>query len=250
MELNWSTYLLEIVNFLILVWILKRFLYRPVLEVISRRRQAVEQTIADADARRAEAETLKAQFENRLADWETEKQAARQELQGELDAQRRRRVDDLETELAAARERSKVRDARRLDAAAEAREREALTLAARFSSRLLGRLADPSLEARLIELALKDLRALPPDRHDRLRDALRAVPSVRVLSAYSLADTEIAAIRAAVSDLAGQPVECGFEQDLHLVAGVRIIAGPWVLKANLQDELDAFASIGRDGRQA
>ncbi len=38
MELNWSTLLLEIVNFLVLVWILKRFLYRPVLQVIEERR--------------------------------------------------------------------------------------------------------------------------------------------------------------------------------------------------------------------
>ena len=37
MQLNWSTFVLEIINFLILVWVLKRFLYKPVLAAIAQR---------------------------------------------------------------------------------------------------------------------------------------------------------------------------------------------------------------------
>ncbi len=48
MELNWTTFALEIVNFLILVWILKRFLYKPVLEAIARRKTAIDKTLSDA----------------------------------------------------------------------------------------------------------------------------------------------------------------------------------------------------------
>jgi len=42
MELNWSTFLLEIINFLILVWILKHFFYKPILDVIAHRRADIE----------------------------------------------------------------------------------------------------------------------------------------------------------------------------------------------------------------
>ena len=42
MELSWSTFFLEIINFLVLVWILKRFLYKPVMDVIARRREGIE----------------------------------------------------------------------------------------------------------------------------------------------------------------------------------------------------------------
>ena len=48
MELNWSTFILEIINFLVLIWILKRFLYKPVLDVIARRRAGIEKTLSDA----------------------------------------------------------------------------------------------------------------------------------------------------------------------------------------------------------
>ena len=48
MELNWSTFVLEIVNFVVLVFILQRFLYRPVLAVIERRRKSVEDRLSEA----------------------------------------------------------------------------------------------------------------------------------------------------------------------------------------------------------
>lgn len=41
MDFDWTTFILEIINFLILIWILKHFLYRPVLKVISERRSGI-----------------------------------------------------------------------------------------------------------------------------------------------------------------------------------------------------------------
>ena len=56
MELSWSTFALEIVNFLVLVWILKHFLYKPVMDVIARRRADIESTLADAKTAQDEAD--------------------------------------------------------------------------------------------------------------------------------------------------------------------------------------------------
>jgi len=63
LELNWTTFALEAVNFLVLVWILKRFLYKPVLGVIARRRAAIDRALEEAQTRHAEAQALE-----RLAD--------------------------------------------------------------------------------------------------------------------------------------------------------------------------------------
>ena len=50
MGLDWSTFLLELFNFLILIWILKRFLYAPVKAAIEARRERVESVLAQANA--------------------------------------------------------------------------------------------------------------------------------------------------------------------------------------------------------
>ena len=72
MELNWSTFALEIINFLVLVWILKRFFYQPVLEVIARRRAGIEKTRTEALQLQDEAQALRSQYENRLTEWDKE----------------------------------------------------------------------------------------------------------------------------------------------------------------------------------
>ena len=60
MRIEWTTFAFEIINFLALVWILKRFLYRPVLDTLSRRRAGVERTLAEAGEIAARAKALQA----------------------------------------------------------------------------------------------------------------------------------------------------------------------------------------------
>ena len=48
MQIDWTTFALEILNFLVLVWILKHFFYQPVLAVLDKRRASVEKETADA----------------------------------------------------------------------------------------------------------------------------------------------------------------------------------------------------------
>ena len=80
MQLDWSTFILEILNFLILVWILKRFLYKPILTMIAERKAAIEQTLATSERTQKEAQALREQYEHRQADWQREKETARAHL--------------------------------------------------------------------------------------------------------------------------------------------------------------------------
>lgn len=100
MELNWSTFLLEIFNFLILVWILKRFLYQPILDAIARRRTAIEDQLEKSEQLHAEANILKERYENRLTDWDKERQKAMEKLMLELEENRRQQLEALKEELA------------------------------------------------------------------------------------------------------------------------------------------------------
>ena len=125
MELDWTTVALEIVNFLVLVWILKRFLYRPVLQVVERRRADIEATLNEAREREQATEELRAQFENRLAEWQQDKLAAREELQRELQQQRSHAMEELQKTLGAEREKVQVLEQRRAHELEEHRQRPA-----------------------------------------------------------------------------------------------------------------------------
>ena len=56
MLIDWFTVVAQVVNFLILVWLLKRFLYKPILDAIDAREKRIASELADADAKKAAAE--------------------------------------------------------------------------------------------------------------------------------------------------------------------------------------------------
>jgi len=81
---------------------------------------------------------------------------------------------------------------------------------------------------------------------DREMQSLRAASGeddakIKVTSGYPLGEGQRASLVQALNRLTGNPVACEFRQDPDLMAGVRVGIGPWVLRANLRDELTFFA---------
>lgn len=245
MEFDWTTFALEALNFLVLVWLLKRFFYRPVLAVIETRQAATAKTIAEAETVRHDAEALKREYQTRLADVDKDRAAARSALDEEIAAERTRRLAAVAAEVSADRQRRQMLEAREKSERAAALERDAVTIAARFASRLLERLAGPELNAKLVELALSELDAQAPEKLDLLRDP---EVSIRVASAYRLDETQRAAFTRTLGRLAGRSLTPEFSEDAMLKAGVCIMAGSSMLTANLRDELGFFSESFDHGR--
>lgn len=247
MELNWSTFLLEIINFLILVWILKRFFYKPLLSVIARRRGSIEKSLNDARNLHKDAEALRARYENRLAEWEKERQAAHTSLDKEIELERARRMETLQATLDAEREKARVIEQRRLEASRLRNEETALTQGAQFSARLLSAAAGPELEHRLLDLLLKELSSLPPERLSALRTtAGKTADSILVASAYPLNDDMRASLESALGTVLQVTPPVHYELNKDLLAGLRVTVGSWILGANLQDELKSFSHLAHE----
>jgi len=246
LELNWSTFVLEIVNFLILVWILKRFFYQPVLGVIARRRAGIEKTLNDARKLQDDALALRGQYEARLAEWETERRAAREQLTREVEAERTQRLQALQDELVQERDRTAVVEQRRLDTLRRQMEQTALSQGGQFAARLLSLAAGSPLQEKLLELLLQQLATLPATKHERLRDAATTAGKISVTSAFPLDATMRERLEQALGTGLGVKAPLEYREDPELIAGVRITLGAWVLQANVKDELAGFARLAQD----
>jgi F-type H+-transporting ATPase subunit b len=248
-QLNWSTFIFEAINFLVLVWLLKRLLYTPVLNAISERRKAVEKTLAEAEKLRAEAAQLQKSYERRLQDWEKEKETKLVQLQRALDEERTQAMAVLENDLAKERDKQKVLEDRRLADLARRQEEESLKLAGRFCSRLLARFAGPELEARILDAFVKEVGRLPEERVQELNNGFKnhTQPVVDIKTAFALEQSQKEALSGVMANLLGRAVSCQFSEDSALVAGLRVTAGPLILQGNLRDELGLF--LGGDGHE-
>ncbi len=242
MEFDWTTFFLEVANFLVLVWILQRFLYRPVTEAVERRRQAIAQTLSDARAIEERAKALQGEYEGRLAALAGEKEEARRRMHEEIGAERARLMQALRVSLEEEREKDRVLAERRAGEQRRALAGEAAAEGARFTACLLARLSGPELEAKILCVVVEDLGALRGETLEALRGACKEPgAALAVKSAYVLTVEQREKLAHAFEALCGSALPCVFEEDRALLAGVRIALGHWVLRANLEDELVYFA---------
>ena len=244
MELNWSTFVLEIFNFLVLVWILKRFLYRPVLDVITRRRTVIDNQLAEAEQHHTEANALKEQYEHRLADWELEREKATDTLHHELEQNRLDQLKNQKVELAQEEEKNHVTRSRQDKQAIRDIEQRALQQAAQFASRLLAEATGPDLETRLFNLLLVDLNAMTAEQIRDLGHEWGEPPAqIQVSSAYPLTADQRQQLEETLSRATGLSVPVHYEQQAELLAGLNIIIGAWALQLNVRDELQGFTEF-------
>lgn len=249
MELNGSTFVLEIINFLVLVWLLKRFLYKPVLEIIAARQAGIEKTLHEAETLHINAEELKKQYEHRLADWNTERRQAKDALGHELESERAGKISELQSVLKHEREKERAADTRRQADARHQQEETALLQSARFATRLLEQASGPDTEARLVELAITQLSQLSAERllalHKSYGDHGKSAEIITVVSAFPLAEDQTQRLEQALARVAGENLSLKYQQDSELLAGLRISFGAWVFDANIQHELKGFAELAQ-----
>jgi len=244
MEFNVSTFILEVINFLILIWILQRLFYKPLLEVIAKRKQFIDQSLADAKIMQQQAEEQRSHYENRQKLWEQEKQAALSALHQQIEIERRTQMAQLYADLEQEKQKINVTIQRQQRELQQQAEKQALQNGARFAGMLLKQSASPELEARLFAMLLDNLKTLPEACTLCLQmlGAKKSVP-IKIVSAYPLTVEQRLQLEQKLGSLINSPINFQYHQDAELIAGLRMDIGAWVLNANLQHELIGFAEI-------
>lgn len=244
MNFDWTTFTLEIINFLVLVWILKRFLYQPILDIVARRRADIEKTLVDAKQIKAEADTLKQQNEKFLADWQKEKEAAHAHLMAELASTKEKKLAELNARIKEEAERRKVLEERSKREFERNMEEKGIAQGAKFSTKLLCRLASPQLEASLYTLLREDLQNMDDEKRHVIAEAAAAPElQIKIQSAFPLDESQRTELTHFLSDITGRILPMEFHVNPDLIAGFQIMIGPWILHANLRDELRFFSGF-------
>lgn len=251
MELDWTTFILEIANFLILVWIMNRLLYKPVMNAIAARRDGLARTAAEAQRLREEAVDLEARYRSRLTEWEREKEGLRKEMLVELSADRTRLEAALQLSLDQERDRARAILDQDLQDRLREMEELALDQGSRFVTRLLEEVTTPELEGRLQELFLSTLATLSAEQLRAIAEALSepGVP-VRAASAFVCPDKRRTEIRRSLAESCGYRGTIEFIEEPALLAGLQLTAGPWILDATLRGELGFFKEMAQNGDSA
>jgi F-type H+-transporting ATPase subunit b len=244
-DINWTTFLLEIINFLVLVWLLKHFLFRPVQDMILQRKAGIDKSLADAAETLVKGEKLKTAYEGRLADWEKEKQEARKTFNRQLEEEYAGKLDALQASLQAEREKAQAAEEHRLEEIRQSLEEAALQQGARFAATLLAETVSRETEDRLLGLFLAQLDKLPEERIAELgAGCADNTEEITVTSAFDFPAESRKRLEASLAALCGREISLHYERDGGLVAGIQVVINHTVLSCNLRDELRDFARSG------
>jgi F-type H+-transporting ATPase subunit b len=94
MLIDWFTVGAQALNFLILVWLLKHFLYKPVLNAIDAREKRIAGELADADAKKAEAQKERDEFNHKNEVFDQQRAALLSQAVDEVKTERQRLLDE------------------------------------------------------------------------------------------------------------------------------------------------------------
>ena len=247
MQIDWTTFLLEILNFLVLVWILKRFFYQPVLAVLDKRRAHVKEETDNALRMKQDAEALKNQLETRMKEWDQERERLRHALDGELVKERDRRLNEIKQSLEEEARTIRAREQAESNTRRAAMERQVEAAVYGDVTSMLKRLASPALTEGIVHVLLEDLAMLSGTDLEQLHRAAEHLNEgvADIISAHPLSDSHRSGIATALTKAAGRTVSCEFREELLLIAGLRVAVGECVLHANLADEMAFFRRRGK-----
>jgi F-type H+-transporting ATPase subunit b len=226
MLIDWFTVGAQALNFLILVWLLKRFLYKPVLDAIDAREQRVAAELADADAIRATACAERDEYRKKNEVFDRQRAELLAQASADARAQREQLLDDARAAARALADTRRERlqsDEKALHLAIGVRAQQEVFAIAR---KALSDLADAGLEERMVAVFIARLQALTADELTTLASTLTTSgETVRVRSAYELPPAPRAACEQAIAGLLGADIEVAFDTVPELVGGIEMLAG-------------------------
>ncbi|HVY66828.1 MAG TPA: F0F1 ATP synthase subunit B [Gammaproteobacteria bacterium] len=211
MQIDWLTVAAQIVNFLILVWLLKRLLYQPVVAAMTRREQQIAARLADAQRRESEATERARDYAEKTAALERSRQDRLTAATQEAETQKRQLLEQARAEVDE--QRTKWLDAlrREHEDLRTHLQRAILAAAIEIARRALTDLADAPLEDRMVATLLRRLQSMPGPERDALIGQNRRV---RISSSFELAPENRSRLAAALGTDAieyetGADVVCG-----------------------------------------
>jgi F-type H+-transporting ATPase subunit b len=244
MLIDWFTVAAQALNFLILVWLLKRFLYKPIVHAIDAREKRIFKELADADAKKAEAQKERDAFRHKNEEFDRQRAAMLAHATDEAKAERRRLLDEARQAadaLSAKRQEALINDTHNLNQAVGRRTQQEVFAIAR---RTLTDLATASLEERLGEVFTRRLREMDGKAKEALGAALKtASEPALVRSAFDLPSQQRETIRNALNETFSAEIQVRFETAPDLVCGIELTTNGQKVAWSIADYL---ASLEKD----
>jgi F-type H+-transporting ATPase subunit b len=241
MQINWFTVIAQVINFLVLVWLMKKYLYKPILQAIDDREKKIASELADAKTQKVEAKSEQDEFQKKNDAFDQDKKGMMDKAVADSNEERQKLLDAAKNEAAAVRS--------KLEKAAEAMQENFNGQIAQqvqqevfsITKKALAELASTNLEEQAINVFIRQIKEIKDKEKTQFIDAFQADSTpVSVTSAFDLNEKEQKNITTAIGGILGPGIRYAFETDPKMISGIELSTNGYKLSWSFSAYIDSL----------
>lgn len=241
MKINWFTVIAQIINFIVLVWLLKRFLYKPILQAIEERENKIAEKIKDANAKDALAKKEQVEFAHKNEAFDKEKKDMMDKAIAETNTERQKLLETARneaTELRAKLETSLHEMQENLNRDLVHKTQVEVFAIAR---KALADLASLDLEEQTTNVFIQRINELNEDKKKQFEEAFKSNSNlILVQSAFDLPEKQQVDIKNAVNATLHSEANFQFKTEPDIVSGIELTSNGYKLAWSISEYLNSL----------
>jgi len=238
MHIDRWTLALQTVNVLILIWLLARFFFRPVMDIVAKRQREASKLLDEAAQARLDAVEARAKADQERASVAAERENLIAQAHGAAQLEKQNMLAHALHEIGKLRDDANAAIARSQAAAKAAVIDRAGMLAVDVAQRLLDRFRPQDLLSTFVDEMCRDVRALSPQAQQSLAAAATEEHPIEVISAAALSDDEKQKIGATLKEVFGHELPVAFRCDPQIINGIELQGQNTIIRNSWRADLD------------
>jgi F-type H+-transporting ATPase subunit b len=240
MHIDWFVFFAQIVNFLILMALLKKFLYGRIISAMDAREARISATFAEAEKAREEASRSVLLCEQQLKDIQSASDEMINKARAEVDAYRRELMDQARKEVDEIQNRwTETLRSERENFFQELRRLTGTQVYA-ITRRVLKDLADMDLEQRIVQILTERIEMMNREERERIRTLMTAGEKITIQSAFDIPPEAREKLNNIIRQSIGPGIDVAYEKSEDVMSGYELRIDGYKIAWSMKDYLDTL----------
>jgi len=247
-QIDWFTFIAQIVNFLILIGLLHRFLYKPVIKAMDEREQKIAAELEEARLKKVEAEQKEHDFTQKVREIEQQKDQMLEEARQKAELQKQEMMEEIRAEINSIKRRWEEAVESEKEAFLNQLQHETAEQIVVLIETILSDLSDYNLQEQTVNIFLDKLENIDKTERNHLQNTIDElqIHKAIIYSAFELNGLQKHQITDLLRKISALELECEFEVAEDLGFGLEVRIGGWNIGWNLKRYIDGIYQEMRD----
>jgi F-type H+-transporting ATPase subunit b len=247
MRIDWWTLALQTINVLILIWILARFFFRPIINIVAKRQEEAKKLLTDAALARQEAADVRSEAVRARAEVAAERERLLAEARNAARVEKQNLLEQSSREIVKLNSEAKAAIAREQAAAEQAIIDHATEISIEIARRLLARFPHRDILHAFVDEICREVHGLSSEVRDNLTSAAATGHPIEVVTATPLSGEETQQVAEALKEAFGLELSLAFHSDPAILAGIELHGQDAVIRNSWRADLERIRKeLNRD----